>query len=351
VHPDEEGDAVNGCERIQAALQNRQPDTTPVMLHNFMMAAREAGITMATFRSDPKELARAFIESMERYGYDGILIDVDTVTLAAAAGVPVDLPVDEPGRVLGGRLRRLEEAHDLKPVDILQHRGVEVWLEAVRLLKRHFGDEVCIRGNCDQSPFTLASLVRGMDAWMVDLLDPEMVEHVHALLAYAADITTQFVRHMAATGAHMCSNGNSVAGPELISPSLYRRFALPYDRQVATASHAAGLPYVLHICGNTGAILDDMIATGADGLEIDYKTDPHIAHEKLRHRTVFVGNIDPSGVLALGSPALVEKKTLELLQIFADTPRFILNAGCAIPPATPPENLRAMIRIAREFRR
>jgi MtaA/CmuA family methyltransferase len=342
---------MNGRERIQAALQNRMPDTTPVMLHNFMVAAREAGITMAAFRSDPRELARAFIESVERYGYDGILIDVDTVTLAAAAGVPVDLPADEPGRVLGGRLRRLEEAHDLKPVDILDYRGVQVWLEAVRLLKQHFGDEIALRGNCDQNPFTLASLIRGMDAWMTDLLDPTMEEHIDALLAYAAGITTQFIRHMAETGAHLCSNGNSVAGPDLISPVMYRRFAFPYDRQIVGAAHAAGLPYILHICGNTMPILDDMVATGADGLEIDYKTDPLLAHEKLRHRTVFVGNIDPTGVLALGSRTLVEQKTRELLEIFSDTPRFILNAGCAIPPTTPPENLRAMIRIAREFRR
>jgi len=342
---------MNGRERIQAALQNRRADTTPIMLHNFMMAARESGITMATFRSNPRELARAFIESVERYGYDGIVIDVDTVTLAAAAGVPVDLPVDEPGRVRGGRLKSLEEVNGLEPVDILHYGGVQVWLDAVRLLKQHFGDDIYIRGNCDQNPFTLASLIRGMDAWMTDLLTPAMEQHIHALLAYATSITLQFIRHMAGTGAHMCSNGNSVAGPELISPSLYRTFALPYDRQIVTASHAAGLPYILHICGNTAPILDDVLATGADGLDIDYKTDARVAHEKLRHRAVFVGNIDPSGVLALGTPALVERTTQDLLEIFADTPRFILNAGCAIPPTTPPENLRAMIRVAREFRR
>jgi uroporphyrinogen decarboxylase len=68
-------------------------------------------------------------------------------------------------------------------------------------------------------------------------------------------------------------------------------------------------------------------------------------------RTTFIGNIDPSGVLALGSPDLVEERTRALLEVFAHNPRFILNAGCAIPPITPPENLRRMIRTAREFRR
>jgi uroporphyrinogen decarboxylase len=67
----------------------------------------------------------------------------------------------------------------------------------------------------------------------------------------------------------------------------------------------------------------------------------------MRDRAVFIGNLDPSGVLALGTPALVEEKTRELVGIFADTPRLIVNAGCAIPATTPPENLRAMIRAAR----
>jgi uroporphyrinogen decarboxylase len=67
----------------------------------------------------------------------------------------------------------------------------------------------------------------------------------------------------------------------------------------------------------------------------------------MKDRAVFIGNIDPSGVLALGTPELVGAKTRELLAVFADTPRFILNAGCAIPATTPPENLREMIRAAR----
>ena len=117
-----------------------------------------------------------------------------------------------------------------------------------------------------------------------------------------------------------------------------------------SVSHRLGKPYILHICGDTGPIIDDMIATGADGLEIDYKTDMISAHTKTRERTAFIGNIDPSGVIALGTAQEVEQKTRALLELFADTPRFILNAGCAIPPDTPSANLRAMIRTAREFR-
>ena len=93
-----------------------------------------------------------------------------------------------------------------------------------------------------------------------------------------------------------------------------------------------------------------MIETGTDAIEIDYKTDINIAHKVCKDRVVFIGNIDPSGVIAMGTPELVRKKTKELLEIYSDSPKFILNAGCAIPPITPEENIKAMIEVAREFR-
>ncbi len=341
---------MNGYERIAAALRGEWPDKVPVMLHNFQMAARESGITMDRFRRDPHAIAGAFIASVERYGYDGVLVDVDTVTLAEAAGVPVDCPEHQPARACGVRLKDLHKVRDLPPVDLSASPRVQVWLEATRLLKRHFGTEIFVRGNCDQSPFTLAALVRGIDDWMTDLLDPLAGEYIHALLDYCTGITTQFLGLMATTGADMLSNGDSTAGPDLVSPALYRQFAFPYEQRVVTAAHTHRLPYALHICGNTDLILESMLATGADALELDYKTDAGRAHALMHHRTAFIGNIDPSGVLALGTPQEVAASVRALLRVFADTPRFILNAGCALPPETPSANLQALIQTAREFR-
>ncbi len=341
---------MNGYERITAALRGDWPDRVPVMLHNFQMAAHENGLTMEHYRRDPHALAGSFIAAVERYGYDGVLVDVDTATLAGAAGAPIDFPVYEPARVRGGRMHTLGEISTLRAVDLGTVERVQVWLEGCRLLKEHFGDEVYLRGNCDQSPFTLAALLRGLDGWMTDLLDPERYEDITGLLEYCTGLTTQFLSLMAQTGVHMVSNGDSAAGPDLISPTLYRRFALPYQQRVVAAAHERNLPYVLHICGDTGRILEDMLVTGADGLELDYKTDPVRAHELLRHRTAFIGNIDPSGVLARGTPGEVAASVDALLQIFSDTPRFILNAGCALPPETPSENLRMLMTTAREFR-
>jgi uroporphyrinogen decarboxylase len=340
---------MNGRQRIRAALSGGRPDRVPVMLHNFLMAAREAGFTQRRFREDPAAIAASFIRAVETHGYDGVLVDVDTVTLAEALGVKVDLPEDQPARWAGPGIARLAAARDLPPPEIESQTRIQVWLEAVRRLKAHFREEVFVRGNCDQAGFSLASMMRGPAEWMMDLVDPGNREDAHALLAYCAGAAASFLRLMAAAGADMVSNGDSPAGPDLISPAMYSEFAQPYEGRLVEEAHRLGLPYALHICGNTTRILDGMLATGADALELDYKTDARAARDALKGRAVFIGNIDPSGVLALGTPALVEARTRELLEVFAGTPGFILNAGCAIPAETPPANLRAMIAAARSF--
>jgi MtaA/CmuA family methyltransferase len=338
---------MNGYQRIRAALAGLPPDRVPVMLHNFLMAARESGFTQRRYREDPAAIAESFVRAVETYGYDGVLVDVDTVTMAEALGVKVDRPEDQPARWAGARIASLAEVRDLPPPDIAGQPRIQIWLEAVRQLKRHFRDEVFIRGNCDQAAFSLASMMRGPAEWMMDLVDEENRENAHALLAYCADAAAAFIRLMAATGADMVSNGDSPAGPDLVSPAMYAEFARPYEQRLVAEAHALGQPYALHICGNTTRILDGMVATGADALELDYKTDVRAARAALRGRAVFIGNIDPSSVLAWGTPGLVEARTRELLGIFAGTPGFILNAGCAIPAETPPANLRAMIAAAR----
>ena len=92
---------MNGRERVEAALGAEWPDRRPVVLHNFMHAAHEAGLTMKEYRSSPRNIARAHIEAVERYELDGVLIDIDTALLASAVGVPVDYPENDPARTAG----------------------------------------------------------------------------------------------------------------------------------------------------------------------------------------------------------------------------------------------------------
>jgi MtaA/CmuA family methyltransferase len=341
---------MNGFQRIRAALNGEWPDTIPVMLHNFMTAAKEAGFTQEAFRNSASNIAESFIRAVETYGYDGVYVDIDTVTLAGAVGVPVDFPKDEPARSHEPLLHELEEITKLKKIDVQSYKYVQVWLEAVQLLVDHFGDEIFIRGNCDAAPFSLASSVRSPQNWMIDLINPEKEELVFQLIRYCEEVVHDFIKLMAETGAHMISNGDSPAGPSMISPAMYEKFAQPSEKTIVELVHSLNLPYCLHICGNIDPILELVPKTGTDAMELDYMTNIKKAHDVFKNRITFFGNIDPSGVLALGSTSLVEEKTEELLAVYSDTPFFVLNAGCAMPKDTPSENIKAMINTARKVR-
>jgi len=339
---------MNGKQRIEAVMRGEWPDKRPVMLHNFLMAIEESEYTHKQYREDPEIAAKVNIMSAEKYDPDGILIDIDTATLAGAVGVEVDFPENDPARCHIPMIENLQDIDKLEEIDISKNERVQIWLETCRLVKKYFGDEKYIRGNCDQAPFSLASMMRSPSNWMLDILieDPA----VFKLLDYCTGITSDFIRLMAETGVDMVSNGDSPAGPSMISPDQYEKFALPYEAELASTAHKLGLPHMLHICGNTDLILHLMPGIGSNAIELDYLTDILLVEEQCRkHNVVFSGNIDPTGVIAYGSPKLVEEKAIEILNIFNDNPYFIMNAGCAIPAATPPENIRRLIETIRNY--
>jgi uroporphyrinogen decarboxylase len=190
-------------------------------------------------------------------------------------------------------------------------------------------------------------MVRTPVNFMMDLMLDE--ENTVILLEYCTNITKQMIRLMSATGADMVSNGDSPAGPDMISPDMYRTFAVPYEKEIVNEAHACNKPYLLHICGNTDLILEDMAGLGLDAVELDYKTSIHKIHDTMHDKCTLFGTVDPVGVITYGSPNDVEQKTTELLEIYRDCPRLVINAGCAIPGNAPHENVKRFVDTAHDW--
>ena len=326
---------MTGKQRIEAVLRGERPDRVPVMLHNFLMAAREAGYTQRQYREDPRtsrsphpgrrDVRLRWRRGRCRHGHAGR-------RRRRAGGLSRRRTGPLHGRLPVG----LARISDLPPPDIGRHQRIQIWLEAVRLLKPDFGDEIYLRGNCDQCPFSLAGLMRGAAEWMMDLMDEEQPPRPFALLDYCQEATAQFLRLMATTGADMLSNGDSPAGPDVVSPAHVPPVCPALGAADGRPAHAVGRPYLLHICGNTTAILDDISPPAPTPWNWTTRPTPACSR-RTESRAVFIGNIDPSGVLALGTPALVEQRRENCWRTFSDSPRFILNAGCAIPPRRRPK--------------
>ena len=63
----------------------------------------------------------------------------------------------------------------------------------------------------------------------------------------------------------------------------------------------------------------------------NYRTDLPAISKEMWGKCTFCGNVDPSGVLCMGTEWDIIEKTTRLLEAQKENPRFILNAGCALP--------------------
>jgi MtaA/CmuA family methyltransferase len=339
---------MTSLERCLAVLNGETPDTLPVVPQSFMYAVETAGFKMSDVSRNGKKMAEAHRVSQEKHGYDGCVIDFDDASLAEAVGAKVIFRDTEPAIVDEERpvLKDLRDVHDLTVPDPWSAGRLPEWLEATKTLSDEIGDRVFIMGRADQGPFSIACLLRGMTRFMMDLLtgDPGQIADV---LEFGRKCCVAFAKAQKEAGAHATSLGEGLAGPSLISPAMYREFAFENERRAAAEIQACGIPLSLHICGNAGAIVPDMGATGAKILEVDWQVDMKKARETLPAATVLMGNINPSHPLVFGTPGEIDEAVRQLV-LAVKGRGLIISSGCAIGRNTPPENFRAFIAAARK---
>lgn len=339
---------MNSLERVRAVLAGKIPDRVPVCLHNFLLACHEAGVRLEDYRVNPQAMARAHLQAVEKYGHDCILIDTDTTMLAEAMGARSECAPNEPGRIVEPAIRSLSEVDRLKVVNPETDGRIPALLEGVRLIARQVGGEVAIRGNADQAAFSLACLVRGIEDFLMELASDPDHPAIRQLLDVCYQSHLSVHRALAKAGAHLTSMGDSLAGPDVTSPQMFNRFARPYEEMLVKDLAKDGIFTVIHICGDTSLILNALSEYDFCGFELDYKTDAVKAKTAVGRHHVLFGNIDPSGVLARGTEEEVRRKTREIVSLWKPGGQFILNAGCAIPAITPPENVFALMETARQ---
>jgi len=341
---------MTGLQRCQTVLAGGVADRVPVVPQTFMFAAETAGIKVGAMAHSAAKMAEAQVISQAKYGYDGCVIDFDDAALAEACGAKVIFRENDPAIVDESDLvlKDLRDVDGLRLPDPWKDGRLPIWLEATRLLKERIGDHVFIMGRADQGPFSLACLLRGPEQFMMDLMDEENHELIHRLIDYCRQACARFALAQKEAGAHATSIGDAFAGPSLISPELYRQFALEPETRLTQEVQAADIPFSIHICGNTNRIIADMGRTGAQILEVDWMLDMEKARLAVPASTVLMGNLNPSDPLVLGTPADVDAAAQKVIAATGGRGLF-LSSGCAMGRNTPPENMRALVAAAAKY--
>jgi len=209
---------------------------------------------------------------------------------------------------------------------------------AVREMVAGARGQVAVLGWVDM-PFAEACSLCGVQAFMTMIVDAP--DSAHRLLVHLTKIVTDFALAQLEEGADMIGAGDAAAS--LISPAMYRQFALPYEQRVCEAVHEAGSLVKLHICGNTTRLLHDMAQCGADLYNVDHLVHLEQARDTYAaHGVCFKGNLDPVRQIMQATPD--ECRALAREAIAAGTPggaRYMLSAGCEIPAETRDEVFQA----------
>lgn len=342
---------MTSIERVETVLRGGIPDRVPVDLHNFMMTAQAFGMPFPEFFKNGEAMAEAQVQAWREFGHDVLLLENGTAALAQACGCGVEY-FDESAPVsFTPALKSLDDIDSLKTPDPYHDGDLPELLKTTRIVVQEIGDQAFIMGRADQGPFSLAAMLLGMDKFLYELAVGKQIDAIRRLLEFSLEASYRYCVAQMEQGARMTSIGESLAGPDVCSPKLYRAYEWPYTQRLVARLAEKGIRLAYHICGNATRIAGDMAATGAAVLELDYKCDLPKIKEATAGKSTILGVLDPSGVMALGSVDLVREKAREELDILAPGGGLILGPGCALPPTTPPENVHALIETAHRYGR
>lgn len=238
-----------------------------------------------------------------------------------------------------------EDAAEALVVPQIGSGRTQIYLDAIKKAKEYVTDRPVLAGMI--GPYSLAARLFDLSEIMMNCYDdPDMV---HAVLAKCTQFLTAYAKAYREAGADGIVMAEPVAG--LLSPTLEEEFSAPYVKQIVDAVQDDSFAVIYHNCGdNVPQMLDSILSIGAAayhfGNAVDLEKD---ILAKVPLDVVVMGNIDPAGVLRMGTPESVRQATTELLQKCSTYPNFVLSSGCDIPPATPWENLDAFFAAAEDF--
>jgi len=361
-------------ERMLTALDNGRPDRLPCQVHGWMdyylehylggmdwwQAYEEFGMDYAmyispTYRYDEADLARWVVKRVglgrDEDGNDRWKETIETpdgdLHRAAAANVFTSWNTEV--------LIKTERDFDIWNAHYPVPTGID--FSKMHEVKERLGDKGIIRSGPfspgQGSPWQSFCILAGTEQaimWTFDV--PEFVKHaLDAILEKTLRVTAMWK----GTPTDMVETGGGAGSNTVISPSLARKYCLPYDQKQNDLLHEVGVKVVYHLCGGLMHMLDLVVQSGADGLEtmtprsMGGDCDLSEASRRVGSRLFFIGGFDQNAGFEHGTPEAARRLVFECFEATKD------HAGYIIAPSDhfffgDPANLQAFADAAKECR-
>ncbi len=344
-------------DRLLRALCRQPVDVTPVWMMRQAgrylpeyRATRERAGDFLSLCKNPELACEVTLQPVERFPLDAAILFSDILTVPDAMGLGLYFEAGE-----GPRFQH--PVRDERDVERLPVPDPEAELgyvmAAVRTIRAALAGRVPLLG-FSGSPWTLATyMVEGGSSQTFRRSKRMLYERpdlMHRLLDKVTRAVIAYLDAQIAAGAQAIMVFDTWGGA--LSTRAFREFSLAYlERIVAGLTREAEgrrVPVILFTKGG-GLWLEDLAATGADALGLDWSTDIGQARHRVGDRVALQGNLDPSVLYA--SPAHIREQVALVLDDYGPGSGHVFNLGHGIHPEVDPEHAAAMIEAVHDLSR
>ena len=342
-------------DRFLRALLKEPVDYTPV----WMM--RQAGRYLPEYKAtrakagsfmdlcmNPELACEVTIQPLERYPLDAAILFSDILTIPDAMGLQLRFAEGE-GPIFDKPVRTEADVNNLFVPD--PEGELKYVMDAVRTIRRELDGRVPLIG-FSGSPWTLATyMVEGgtsKDFAKVKGMMFDRPDLMHKLLDTTAQSVISYLNAQIAAGAQAVQIFDTWGGS--LTPRDYKEFSLRYMQQIIEGlnreSEGRKVPVILFTKGG-GQWLEDMAATGCDGLGIDWTTDIGEARRRVGDKVALQGNMDPSVLYA--SPERIRQEVAAIMESYGSGSGHVFNLGHGIHQHVDPEHAGAFVEAVHEL--
>lgn len=307
---------------------------TSIVCHDLMDAV---GVDFPQAHLDADAMAELALAGHELVGFDTVMPEYSVDQEAAALGGDVDW--GDRNKMPDTRSFLYEDFSDVVvPDDFLEKPSMKVLLDALAILRRHVGGRVAIIGKA-MGPWTLSYHMAGTQNFLLQIgLDEK--EKVRKMLRQLMPVSIASANAQFQAGADIVVLADHATG-NLVGAYHYEELLLPFHKELAREIDG---PTILHVCGNCSDRLDLFAQTGFDAYHFEWQVDAEKAVETVGGRMSLVGNVNNPQTLLQGAPEDVYKQARYAIEAGVH----IIGPECAIPLATPLENLKAIVAAVHE---
>ncbi|HOL49047.1 MAG TPA: uroporphyrinogen decarboxylase family protein [bacterium] len=146
-----------------------------------------------------------------------------------------------------------------------------------------------------------------------------------------------------------CEDLASKNGP-LFSPEIMKKYFYPHLEKLVDVYHKKNVKFIFHTDGNVMPILDNLVATGIDGLNpLEVIAGMNLKEIRKRHKDlIMLGGIDCSQLLPYGTREQVRQATIQAIQ--DGGPWYFPGSSTELHDNIPLDNIRVMVDTIRETR-